>query len=171
MNAPKVNPPYRLATLEDVVFIARLIKEFYGKMEDSYKIPYDHESTLITIDETIRRGVCLVGPTSCAGAFINLFPFNCNYAVANVDFWYFRNPREIEIFYALCQECRARGATHISASSHFPKHVIGRFYEKLGMFPAETVYLGDLENCCKAGAKAVIPKTVNDEHLTTTEGK
>ena len=144
MSASKANPPYRLANLNDVTFIARLIREFYNKTGGVYGIPYDHESMLITIDETIRTGICLVGPNSCAGAYINLFPSNCEYAVASVKFWYFRTPREISIFKALCEEAKRRGATNIDASSHFPNHTIGRYYERFGMKPAETVYLGSL---------------------------
>jgi hypothetical protein len=143
-----------------VAFIARLLKEFYAKSEQVYGIPYDHESMLITVDDTIRHGICLVGPTSCAGAHISLFPSNCEYAMASVKFWYFQNHREIEIFDALAEACRLAGANMIDASSHHPDNVIGRFYAKRGMRPAETLYLGRLENCCKPRAKAVTPKTV-----------
>jgi hypothetical protein len=160
MSAPKENPQYRLASLEDVIFIGRLVKEFYAKRESIYKIPYDHETMLITIDELVRRGVVVVGPTSCAGASIDLFPSNCNYVVASVKFWYFQRPREIGIFTALCDECIRRGATKIDASAHAPDNTIGRYYEKIGMHACETVYLGDLENCCKLERKAVMAKTV-----------
>ena len=169
MSAPKENPQYRRANFEDVVFVTRLVKEFYAKREQIYGINYDHESMLITVDETIRRGICILGPNSCAGARLALFPSNCNVVMASVLFWYFRAHREMTIFQALARECLKEGATHIDASSHWPGNTIGRLYEKLGMHAAELQYVGTLENCCKERNKAVMAKTVKLEHQTVAE--
>lgn len=142
MNDSPENPPliYRKAKPEDVVFIARLLREFYTKV-DAYGIPYDHASMIVTVDDMVDRGICLVGPTSCAGAFVTPFPSNSNYTVAHILFWYFQKKREIGIFLELLKQCKEQGVTHVSCSSHFPKNTIGRFYKKCGLKPVEIQYM------------------------------
>lgn len=134
-------PTYRLATLHDVVPIARLLREFYHREGDIYGISYDHESTVATVDEVVNHGICLVGPTSCAGALIRPFPYNHQAHIALIPFWYFRNRREIGIFQVLLKACVAAGATHINVASHYPHNIIGRFYRKCGIQPVEVQYL------------------------------
>lgn len=170
MSDFKANPPYRPATFNDAVFIARLLREFYSKAGRSYGIAYDHETTLLVVEDVIRRGVCIVGPTSCAGAMIEPFVNNCNHTLAVVRFWYFQRPREITIFEELMRVCRAFGATEITGASHPPDHVIGRYYHKLGMSEAETVYIGKMENCCKDKSKRVRGEVVNDDQTTMLGG-
>ena len=89
---------FRRADIQDVVFIARLLREFYSRVGHIYRIPFNYESTLSTVDEVVRRGVCLVGPTSCAGATISAFPWNNEAEIACVVFWYFQDKHEIKIF-------------------------------------------------------------------------
>ena len=156
MNEFKVNHPFRQANFEDTVFIARLLRELYTKAGRAYGgIRYDHETTLITIEDAIRRGLCIVGPTSCAAAFLEPFANNCDHLIGVVKFWYFQKPREIRIFEEIMRLCKEQGATEISGASHAPDHVIGRYYAKLGLAPAELVYVGNIENCCKAHPERV----------------
>lgn len=137
---------FRKATPEDVIFISRLLREFYAKEGiGAYGIPFDYQSTVVTVDDIVRRGVCLVGPASCAGALISTCPFNANAQIAMVVFWYFQKKHEIAIFKELCIECKNQGATHINPASHFPTNSIGRFYRKCGLKAAETQYLGLLQ--------------------------
>lgn len=145
MNESKANNLFRAATLHDAVFIARLLREFYAKAGTEYGIPFDYESMLISVDDAIRHGICIVGPTSCAAAYLDIFPCNCDYSVANVKFWYFQQHREITIFEELIRLCATAGATFFTGSSHAPDHTIGRHYEKKGMKPVETVYMGPIQ--------------------------
>jgi hypothetical protein len=136
---------FRRATSEDVVFVCRLVKRFYARSGNIYRIPYDHESALAAVYDTINTGICLVGPQSCAGAIFLPFPFNQSAIVAQVIFWYFEQRREIAIFDALLEECRANGATHVNVAA------IGngpgrRFYQARGLTMVETQYLGPLQN-------------------------
>lgn len=155
MNESKANNLFRAATLHDVVFIARLLREFYSKAGTEYGITFDYESMLVSVDDVIRHGVCIVGPSSCAAAYLDVFPCNCNHTVANVKFWYFQQHREITIFEELLRICGAMGASEFTGSSHSPDHTIGRYYQKLGLKPVETVYIGKIKNCCKAEPVAV----------------
>jgi N-acetylglutamate synthase-like GNAT family acetyltransferase len=143
MNESQENPPsiYRKATRSDVVAIAKLLREFYSRVGEVYKIPYDHASMIVTVDDVVDRGVCIVGPTSCAGAIFYPFPSNSECLVAHVLFWYFQKRREIGIFLEILKLCKEQGATHINVASHFPKNTIGRFYKKCGLKPVETQYM------------------------------
>lgn len=129
---------FRHATADDVPFILNLLREFYRKTGvTAYGIKFDGESAVATICEVLARGVCIVGPTSCAGAVFQPFPWNYRARVAQVVFWYFKSSREIRIFDALMDECRNVGATHINAASHFPKNAINRWYSKYGLKVSE----------------------------------
>lgn len=137
MTTPPKPTPFRRATSHDVALIHRQLKQFYAKQGHVYAgIPFDTESAVDTIMQCILAGICLVGPTSCAGAVLTPFPYNRQAIVANVVFWYSTN-HEIEIFKVLGLICKAAGATHISATSHPPEHRIARYYKRLGLTPAE----------------------------------
>lgn len=136
---------FRPATLHDGLFVGRLLKEFYAEKGGIYGIPYDHASTLRTVQGVIDHGICLVGPTSCAGAILVPFPYNGDVLVAHVVFWYFKNAREIEIFERLMQHCAAAGAVRITAASHYPENRIGPHYSKFGMEASESTWLGRID--------------------------
>lgn len=131
-------PPFRQAKLSDGPFIYRLLREFYAKQGGVYDIPMDAESAADTIHQVISTGICLVGNHSCAGALLSPFPFNRHEIIAQVIFWYFTSPREIQIFKQLAVASKIAGATHINASSHFPDNRIMRYYERIGLRPVET---------------------------------
>lgn len=142
-------PSFRKAEFGDVIFIARLLREFYQKQGDVYGIAWNHADAIGMIDDVVRRGVCIIGDTSCGGALLTPFPYNSKALIANVAFWYFVKPREIKIFEALIGCCLIAGATHVNPSSHFPDNRIGRFYRKMGIQPTETQYLAPIEQVIK----------------------
>jgi hypothetical protein len=135
---------FRTAEFDDVPRITALLSEFYAKHADKYGIPFDNASSLSTVEKIVRHGVCLVGDTSCAGALIVPFPYNFGANLANVMFWYFQQAREVRIFDALVAACRKAGATHITASSHYPENTIARLYDGWGMSPVESLHCGSL---------------------------
>jgi len=138
---------FRPAAFDDIPFITNLLAEFYAKQGTaSYGIPFDAQSTLLTVERVVRHGICLVGPTSCAGAMLMPFPYNHNVVTAHVMFWYFKRAREIKIFETLIACCLKARATHVSASSHSPRHIIGRLYEKWELRPVEGLHMGPLIN-------------------------
>lgn len=136
---------FRRATLEDVPFVARLIRELYAPRLECFRIPYDHESTLVMVGDLVSRGIVLVGESSCAGCLIYPFPFNANARVASVYFWYWQKLHGIGILKALMKEAKAAGATHLTAASHFPENRIGRYYRKVGMRAVETAFVKVLD--------------------------
>jgi hypothetical protein len=124
---------FKHAQLGDIEWVSHLVGEFYkGIGNEAYQIPFDPVSMHRTVAALITRGICLIGPTSTAAAFTYDFPFNLNYKIAYVQFWTFKNAREIRIFDALLDECEALGARHVVACSHPPKNTIGRHYKRLG---------------------------------------
>lgn len=133
-----------MANLSDASFIYRLLREFYAKQGGIYRIPMDTESAAETVGDVITRGICLVGPSSCAGALFAPFPFNKEAVIAQVIFWYFQKHQEIKIFEALLTACKVAGATHINAASHFPENTIGKRYLKLGLQAIEKQYMSAL---------------------------
>jgi hypothetical protein len=135
---------FRQATANDVAFILELLREFYRKAGAIYGIPFDGPSTIQTIAQVIARGVCLVGPSSCAGATLAPFIFNHSKVLAETTFWCFRKPSEILIFEALMAQCKAAGATHIGVASLFPNNAIGRYYARLGFTFCEKRALSEL---------------------------
>ena len=128
---------FRRAGSSDILPISRLLREFYRKAGGCYLIPFNLNSTLSTVEDVIRHGICLAGDGSCAGAIIQDFPFNSSAHVAYVVFWAFKPAREIGIFKALMDACKLAGATHLTAASHFPRHTIQRHYGRLGLTPAD----------------------------------
>jgi len=137
---------FRPATADDVPFILELLREFYRKAgAELYKIPFDGPSAIQTIAKTIAHGVCLVGPSSAAGALLCPFPWNRRAIVAQVVFWKFKSHREITIFEALMDACKQAGADYVNATSLFPDHAILRKYQKLGLSPCEIQCLGQLK--------------------------
>lgn len=132
-----MRPIFRRATPADIPFILDLLREFYDKAGDIYQIEFDAPSTIQTIGNVLARGICLVGPSSCAGAIIGRFPYNHAALIAHVPFWYFTKPSGIHIFDALMVECKAAGATHINPSSLYPDNRIARFYSKKGFRSCE----------------------------------
>jgi len=124
---------FRPATADDVEFILELLREFYRKAGSIYVgIAFDGPSTIATIAHVVARGVCIVGPSSCAGAVIAPFEFNHHARIANVVFWCFKSAREIVILNSLIEACKRAGATHVAAASQFPHNAIGRRYRRLG---------------------------------------
>jgi hypothetical protein len=137
-----VNEVFRLATLKDTLFIAGLLRRFYKRDGQIYNLPYDHESCVQSVENTINRGVVIVGPSSCAGALIAPFEFNFRFLIAQIFFWFFENPRECVIFDALCRECAKRGASMVNAASVGPKHGAKKFYARRGLVFSEAHHLG-----------------------------
>jgi hypothetical protein len=132
----------RRAVPEDVIQIGQMLRRFYTQHGEVYSIKYDHASCLSSVLETIMRGICLIGPKSCAGALILPFPYNREALVAQVLFWYVERGREIAIFDVLMANCRREGATHVNVATVAPKHVGKRFYAVRGLKLAEAQYLG-----------------------------
>jgi hypothetical protein len=133
---------FRLATPDDTLFIAALLRRFYKKSGQIYGIPYSHESCILSVEDTINRGVVMIGEHSCAGALIVPFPFNFNIRVAQVFFWFYEMDREIVVFDALLQECAKRGAAMVNAASLGPNHPGKRFYARRAMALVEAHHLG-----------------------------
>lgn len=132
---------FRRAVLQDAPFVARLVRELYHQpaIEAAYAIPFDYESTLDTVARVIDRGVCIVGPHSCAGAFISPFPFNHAAKIGYVQFWHFRE-KEFAVLKELFEQLKSLGVNHVWAVSHPPAHRIARLYQKLGLRQVEGVW-------------------------------
>lgn len=135
---------FRRATADDVEFVLELLREFHGKAGGIYGVPFHGPSEILRIARVLADGICLVGPSSCAGALIEPFPSNHKARVAQVHFWYFRHAREIRIFEALMTACRELGATHIAAYTQADRPTIGRWYERFSLKPAEVCYMAEL---------------------------
>lgn len=135
---------FRSATPDDAELILTLLFEFHQKSGGIYGVAFDPASEIYRIARVMRDGVCLVGPSSCAGALIEPFPSNHQARVAQVHFWYFRKAREIRIFEALMEACRAAGATHIASYAQADRPTIARWYKKFGLQPAEICFMGKL---------------------------
>jgi len=132
---------WRLAGPADIPHIVELLREFYADREELFEIPFDLASTVASVREILSTGVCVVGPTSCAGATFHPFIVNHGVRVAFVQFWYFREARELLIFDVLVDECKRLGATHVTAASHAPEFTIGRLYGRRGMEPKELHFM------------------------------
>ncbi len=143
---PLERPQFRRAVPGDIPFILELLREFYRRADGErlYGIGFDGPSTILTIADVLAHGLCLVGPSSCAGANFLHFPWNHTALVAHVQFWYFKNAREIAIFEALADACKAAGATHIWASSHAPSHTISKWYARKGLSECESEHIREL---------------------------
>lgn len=138
---------FRAAQISDTPFILELLREFYSKVGGIYGIPFDDSSAWNTILDVVRAtpATCLVGPSSVAGAVIRPYPYNDRHRIGQVKFWYFRRAREARILEALAVELRKAGATHLSASAHFPDCRIARFYKKrLALTEVESISIGSL---------------------------
>ncbi len=144
MNGSPAKNRFRPAQSSDVLFMLNLVRDAYKKNCSVYGIKFDGPSTLLTIANALTRGLCLVGPSSCAGAIITPFPYNHNAQVATVLFWCFKSSRELAIFGELLKHCRDAGATHISASSHFPDNNLKKHYARFSLQPVETQVIGKL---------------------------
>lgn len=132
---------FRRAVLSDAPFVARLVREFYVGQDYNitYGIEFDYESTLATVTAIIERGVCILGPHSCAGAYVAPFPFNHTQRVAYVQFWFFNRKGEAAIFKKFLQALESE-VHHVWAVSHPPHHRVGRLYRKLGFRQVEGVW-------------------------------
>lgn len=139
-----VSVTFRPAIVDDVPFITSLLSEFYHRAGSIYGIPFNEASTIQTIRQVLDRGVCLVGPSSCAGALLCKFPYNHDAIIAQVAFWYFKRPKEIAIFDALMKACKERGATHINATSLTSCPAIQRHYEAFKLTPVEIQSIREL---------------------------
>lgn len=139
-------PEFRLARTDDIPFILELVRELCRKtgLNDRYGIPFDGASAILTIGGVLANGLCLVGKSSCAGAVFFPYPYNHAAKIAHVQFWYFRNAREIAIFEALADACKGAGATHIYAASIPPRHTVGKWYRKKGLSECESEHIGQL---------------------------
>lgn len=147
---------FRLATHADVIFVAQLVREFYRKSGSVYGIPFDYESAIRTVEECIDDGICIIGPSSCAGAIITPFPYNRRIRVAQVLFWYFRDPKEVRVFDALWVACIEIGAHRINAATIAPEGVGKNFYQRRGMTLAECHHIGGFIKPLQKVPKAVI---------------
>lgn len=143
----------RSAFAEDAITVGHMLRRFYREHGDVYGIKYDHASCLMSVLETITRGICLIGPKSCAGALILPFPFNRGAMVAQVLFWYIEGRKEIGIFDILAKQCREAGATHINVATVAPRHVGKHFYAVRGLKLVEAQYLGPLDLACTKNGK------------------
>lgn len=143
INGSNRRPHFRRANFEDVIHVARLLRDFYRRSGSVYQVPYDHESAISFAAWSIANTVCLVGETSCASAILVPFPYNREAKMAQVSFWYFHRRREMLIFKALAEECAAAGATHINAAS-LQRPRADKFYVSAGMRPAEIQFMGPL---------------------------
>jgi hypothetical protein len=65
--------------------------------------------------------------------------------IGNVVFWGFTKPSGVHILEAITEEFKNHGATHINCASHFPENSSGRLYERFGLHPAETQYVGKID--------------------------
>ena len=137
MPNSRPKPKFRPAVSSDIPFILDLVREFYARDGGIYGVEFDDASARKVIEAIISKGICIVGPTSVAGAIISPFPWNHCEKVAQVMVWYFRRPAEIVIFEELKRAVKVAGATHINASAVLPRHSIERFYAKNGLHPAE----------------------------------
>ena len=126
----------------DVLHVYRQIVDLHRKHGDAYGIPLDIDSVLNTIMRVIRDGICLVGPTSCAGMLILPFPFNADARIAQVLFWNFKHAREMRILREILSTAKELGATHRCVASHFPNNNAGRLYRSLGLREAEIQFIG-----------------------------
>ena len=124
----------------------------------SYGIPIDPASLVSTATRVIKHGVCLLGDHAVAGATVQPWLFNQNIIVGNIIFWNFTKPKGIGIFDAMVKALAARGATHISASSHFPKNRIGDFYCQKMMKQVELQWLGDIRIMNEHGNQSKLPE-------------
>jgi hypothetical protein len=144
---------FRRAALTDVVEVARLLRIAYDRMGEVYRIPYDHESCLLSVTDAIHLGIVLLGTASTAGAVIWPFQFNHNYRIAQIRFWYLGNKREAPIFDELLRQCHEAGASLANVAAVAPEHVGVRFYERRGFYPIESHHFADLKNACYPHSK------------------
>lgn len=135
-------PEYRRAILDDVPRIVEQLERFYGKTK-AYEIPFHEDSAILSVINVVKRGICLVGSKSVAGAMIQAWPFNFGFQISEVVFWFFESPRQITILEALAKECYAAGADYIVATQH-PGGAIGRHYRKLNFLEVENHFISRL---------------------------
>jgi len=138
---------FRIATVADAASVAKLVARFYKRDGGVYRIPFDYESCLDAVADVLVRGVCVIGPKSCAGAHLVQWPFNKDEIVAQVFFWCFEDTREVAIFDYLLQICQQLGATFVNVAAIGPKHSGKQFYQKRGLKCVETHFLGPLKAC------------------------
>lgn len=124
--------------------MAGLMRRFASNHGKVYGVPFDYPSAVLWIERVLKIGLCLVGPSSCAGAVLCPFSWNQKVVKANVEFWYFVSAREITILDSLLVDCWAHGATHAGVSSHHPANTIGRRYEGSGLLAVETYHIGPI---------------------------
>ena len=132
---------FREASVSDIPFIVGLLRDFDRKLGPVYGSRLDDASAVQTLARIIISGICIVGPTSVAGAVLQPWMWNRSVVFAEVAFWTFKNAREILIFDELLRRCKEAGATHVAVQSHFPHHRIARFYAKRQLTPCETSHI------------------------------
>ena len=133
---------FHLALPADEERILELLVDLHRKVGGIYGIDTDAASLIETARHVMRHGVCLVGESACAGGSIVRYPWNRSARIGTVLFWNFNRPSGIHVLAALAEEFKARGATHLACSSHFPTNRVGRHYVKsLDMKPVEVQYL------------------------------
>lgn len=137
---------FRRAEFTDGIFLANCLRQFYREHEQLHHIPYNHESCLEAVSDILRRGLCVVGPASCAGAYLVSWPFNKSALIAQVFFWWFGARRELGVFDALVNLCRDNGATHVNVASLAPAFAGASFYRKRGLKVIERHFLGQLKS-------------------------
>ncbi len=135
---------FRQATPADAAAIAESLVSLYRKLGGIYGIPYDYRSVMEAVLHTIRHGVCLTGPTACAGGFIDSYVWNRSVQIGNVLFWNYGRPSGVRILQALAAEFQRRGATHIMVASHFPYNRAAHLYRKFGLRQTETMHMVEI---------------------------
>lgn len=125
-------------TIKDVLSFQKL---WFRNSPASPGAEFDPESAMLTMQRIADDGICIRRGTGMAGAIFHPFPWNHKYTIASIAFWFFVSPRDIVIFRDICHACFAMGATTVSVASHYPSHVIGRHYAKLGFVPNESQWL------------------------------
>lgn len=135
---------FRPATPDDLEYIVDLGVNLSAKHGDAYRVPADALSVAQEVSHAIQCGVCLVGNGCAAGGYVKPFIWGHDIKVGMVTFWNFTTPSGVHILGALVDEFAKRGATFISAASHFPHNRVGDLYARMGMWPAETTYVGEI---------------------------
>ena len=123
-----------------------LLLDLARKVSPAVGIPSEVEALVELAETAIRDGICLVGDFACAAGVVKPYITNKSVMVGHIVFWNFTRPSGVGILTAIAEEFRQRGASHITASSHHPKHAAGGLYRRLlGARPAEMDWIAPLK--------------------------
>jgi hypothetical protein len=141
---PKSVPRFRLAQVDDLDEVVRIVCAVHRVHHHAYGFEFSNQGIADTCYQVVCHGVCLIGKGAVCGATIQPFFWNPDVKIGNVVFWGFLKPSGVHIIEAMVIELGKRGATHLSAASHFPANSTGRFYERMGMQRAETQFIAEI---------------------------